>query len=305
MRKDSTFEMGRYFNFNITSGSLNGPVNLRFFYDQPKEDVLLATAQAWNLANAGGTSFVSGLRWFAVNTGSFNPNSADLQPAGVQDASQIFPTNVGSEEGLRFVEFASSNLTGGGLGFSVGENSVILPVELLRFDASATADESVFIRWETSSEVNNDYFLLERSSDLNQWEPVAKVKGAGNSNSFNYYEWLDKQPLNGISYYRLKQFDFDGTASESDIREVYFNSYGFSEQRLLVYPNPSKAEVYVQIDFKANLQLIVRNGLGQSVRQFSSQGFETITLGGLAPGVYFLQTEGSSAIEPIRFVITR
>lgn len=301
----ATFVMGRYFNFNITSGTLNGMVNLRFFYDQPEEDALLATAQDWNIANAGGTSFVSGLRWFSVNSGSFDPNSADLQPAGVQDASQLYPTNTGSEEGFRFIEFSTSNLTGGGLGFTVGENSVILPVELLRFDATATAEGSVFIRWETASEVNNDYFLLERSSDLKRWEPIAKVKGVGNSNSFNYYEWIDKQPLSGVSYYRLKQVDFDGTDTESDIREVYFNNYGVAEQRVLVYPNPSKAEVYVQIDFKADLKLVVRNGLGQSIRQFNSQGFETITLSDLAPGVYFLQAEGSKTIEPIRFVITR
>lgn len=262
VEEQATFIMGRYFNFDITSGSLNGPINVCLFYEQVDEDTLVATAQDWNQANAGGTSFVSGLRWFRVNSGTFDPNSADLQPAGVQNATQLFPTNTGSEEGFRFAEFSTSTLTGGGLGFTVGENSVILPVELISFDAVPVHNEQVLTHWETASEVNNDYFLVERSADLNEWSVMHKEKGAGTSNTYRYYEWLDARPLFGHSYYRLRQIDFDGSTSISDLRDVYLAAGAADVRSLFVYPNPYTGAVFIQVDADVDVTLQVRNSLG-------------------------------------------
>jgi hypothetical protein len=110
-----------------------------------------------------------------------------------------------------------------------------LPIELLYF--SATANENkVDIKWETSSEVNNDYFTIEKTINGNEFEAVAKVKGAGNSNNRNIYYSEDNNPYSGNSYYRLKQTDFDGSYTYSSLVPVFFNIEYKPE--FIVYPNP-------------------------------------------------------------------
>ncbi|HSV76459.1 MAG TPA: hypothetical protein VLH37_05450 [Bacteroidales bacterium] len=84
-----------------------------------------------------------------------------------------------------------------------------LPIELLSFSVNA-GTESVLLNWETATETNNDFFTIERSTDVQNWEILGYVDGAGNSNKPLSYSFTDSQPLEGISYYRLKQTDFDG-----------------------------------------------------------------------------------------------
>lgn len=83
------------------------------------------------------------------------------------------------------------------------------PIDLINFDAK-TNTNGIQLHWSTATEINNDYFTLERSIDGNNWEILAYVEGAGNSNQQLNYEYTDEYPYHGISYYRLKQTDFDG-----------------------------------------------------------------------------------------------
>ncbi len=85
-----------------------------------------------------------------------------------------------------------------------------LPVELITFNAEVLGDKKVKLSWQTASEKNNDYFTLERSVDGIAFEEIATVNGAGNSSSLNDYTYIDEHPLEGISYYRLKQTDLNG-----------------------------------------------------------------------------------------------
>ncbi|RMG79584.1 MAG: hypothetical protein D6707_07885, partial [Bacteroidetes bacterium] len=90
-----------------------------------------------------------------------------------------------------------------------------LPIELISFSAIAN-ELTVDIQWETATEINNHYFVIERSKDGKNWEEVIRTPGAGYSNKpISYFE-KDYAPYHGISYYRLKQVDFDG-------KETYFN----------------------------------------------------------------------------------
>lgn len=90
-----------------------------------------------------------------------------------------------------------------------GEWEGILPIELLSFSYKIVPGQAV-LEWETASEINNNYFTIERSRDMNRWEVVGTVAGAGNSNQQLSYQLADYMPLQGLSYYRLKQTDFDG-----------------------------------------------------------------------------------------------
>ena len=88
-----------------------------------------------------------------------------------------------------------------------------LPIDLISFNAEYLGNEIhpiVMINWTTLSQVNNDYFEVQRSVDVENWYTIETVTGAGNSNSQMSYSVIDDGPLYGISYYRLKQTDYDG-----------------------------------------------------------------------------------------------
>lgn len=89
------------------------------------------------------------------------------------------------------------------------DGGVVLPVELLSFNTFVNR-EGVVLRWVTATEINNDYFTIERSSDLRMWEVLGFVGGSGTTSRPNSYSFTDTQPLAGIGYYRMKQTDFDG-----------------------------------------------------------------------------------------------
>jgi hypothetical protein len=119
--------------------------------------------------------------------------------------------------------------------FSFGFPLGGLPIELISFDARLS-EGSVQCNWSTASELNNDYFTLERSADGLLYKPVSRIKGAGNCTSLLHYSSVDNNPLTGNSYYRLKQTNYDGTSAYSDAVHI-FNA-GISQQ-YTIYPNPS------------------------------------------------------------------
>ena len=109
-----------------------------------------------------------------------------------------------------------------------------LPVELASFSA-LLENKNVNITWTTQSEINNDYFTLERSKNNINYETIAVVDGAGNSTQAHGYSYVDRNPYSGTSYYRLKQTDYDG-------HYVYFHPvsvYNKNIKEFTAYPNPS------------------------------------------------------------------
>lgn len=126
-----------------------------------------------------------------------------------------------------------------------------LPVELSSFNAERKNNFRVDINWATSSEINNDYFVIERSIDIVNWEKRERVSGNGNSNTTNYYTFTDINNLDVTSYYRLKQIDFNGayTYSKTLSIEPINNKNNFS-----IYPNPSSG--LLKIDSKVEYEKI-------------------------------------------------
>ena len=116
-----------------------------------------------------------------------------------------------------------------------------LPVELTYFHAEAAGDRVDF-RWQTASEIDNDYFAIERSGTDTPWEEITRVAGLGTSNEIYVYEAADHDPLPGKNYYRLKQVDFDGRSGYSGIRAV---ATAIETQQWTAYPNPTADFVYL------------------------------------------------------------
>ena len=125
---------------------------------------------------------------------------------------------------------------------------VVLPIELLSFEAIPENDNHVKLNWTTSTEINNDFFTLERSTDAVNFEQVKVRQGAGNSNTIIDYVDYDKNPYQGTSYYRLKQTDFNGDFSYSNIRSVFFNSLDI----INLYPNPTQGQLILSVGSSSN-----------------------------------------------------
>lgn len=123
-----------------------------------------------------------------------------------------------------------------------------LPVSLVLFDA-VKQEKQVSLNWITASETNNDYFTIEHSVDGTNFKPITKVDGAGNSTQILKYAAADESPAMGINYYRLKQTDFNGAFTYSDVKSVYFDSSVLMDE-LSVFPNPNNGNFVIGVKDK-------------------------------------------------------
>ena len=114
--------------------------------------------------------------------------------------------------------------------------SVTLPVELISFDAQRNEDK-VDVSWATASEINSDYYSVNRSYNGVDFLSIGTLPAAGFSNSLLNYSFVDPSPLRGMNYYQLVEYDNDGQSQESDVVSVNF----LGEQNIIaqIYPNPS------------------------------------------------------------------
>jgi len=169
-----------------------------------------------------------------------------------------------------------------------------LPIELVNFDAFSE-ETVVRTEWLTSSEINNDYFTVERSIDLENWEVIGTLDGAGNSTEEQSYELIDYRPVTGVSYYRLKQTDFDGKETYSDTRSVQRSNY--SEP--VIHPVPTWSSITVEGDWDQIGDYAITDQMGHDVtaRVASTQGpnkyVRYLDLTELSAGIYFFRTENS------------
>ena len=139
-----------------------------------------------------------------------------------------------------------------------------LPISLTKFSVKKK-NSSVAVAWETMSETNNDYFTIERSVDGLMWETMYTCKGAGNSSVVNKYSFIDTDIESGILYYRLKQIDFNGDFTFSDIQsiEIIHSDFGFT-----VFPNPSTwKNVNIVISGKQNESIVLQitDNIGKTI----------------------------------------
>lgn len=108
-----------------------------------------------------------------------------------------------------------------------------LPIKISDFSLESEKD-GVAIRWTTASESNNDYFTIERMMPERSFEAIGTVSGAGNSSVLRNYDFIDHDPFPGINYYRLKQTDFDGGSTYTDVKMIEYRSgqsFGISYDR--------------------------------------------------------------------------
>ena len=147
--------------------------------------------------------------------------------------------NLSSNAGSGTVTAVTSSFSEVGVSSDdVTENP--LPVELISFHGEAEKND-VMLYWSTATELNNDYFEVQRSLDGLEYEVIGKVDGSGTANQLTNYNFKDSSPALGLNYYRLKQVDFDGASEYVGIVQVS-NDFHRAGIVATIYPNPTKRD---------------------------------------------------------------
>ena len=186
-----------------------------------------------------------------------------------------------------------------------------LPVKLVSFDATPLKEnetQKVDCRWSTASEINNNYFTIERSQDLENFEGIGNVKGAGNSSKLLHYQYRDEDPFTKAAnsssqpdklYYRLRQTDFDGTSTLSEIKAVEFNNTANENIKLVYDKEQSLLQINSIATQKVSLQLFDLNGKQLwSGTENTREGLNTIPVqANVASGFYLLKVQLGDQVQ--------
>lgn len=167
-----------------------------------------------------------------------------------------------------------------------------LPAELTSFTATPVQNK-INLEWTTATEINNDFFQIERSADGRNFKPLSLIPGFGNSTTRQTYEFLDQAPLAGINYYRLTQVDFDGTETKSEIIsarvETFENAFELTSKAVngnevsLTYQVPSSGTYHMTI-FDVSGKILhtekadLTQGLNEMVTSIPGNGIFIVTL---------------------------
>lgn len=174
--------------------------------------------------------------------------------------------------------------------FGTAQSTAPLPIELLSFTGKSLGNRNL-LEWITASETNNDYFTVERSATGTSFEEVTRVDGAGNSSMLLNYSAYDNSPFAGVTYYRLKQTDFDGKFTYSGVIAVENNMNDIAIDN--IYPNPTNGDI--NLDFitpvKGTVVVQVIDAYGKLVYTKSTEigeGKSTLIteMSQLAQGIY-------------------
>lgn len=202
---------------------------------------------------------------------------------------------------ITVTNIANVMATGSILGSIVNEASVLiaptksLPVSLLSFTATKSGNDAL-LRWSTSSELNNDYMEVQRSTDGVNFITVSSVPGNGTTAIVHSYEYNDDiSGLSGIIYYRLADVDNNGRISYSQIIPLRLDGSTTSSS-FSVYPNPFASDVKLNVTSTKQTigSVVINNIAGQQVLEQSvtiQDGQNVIVLnnlGALRPGIYII-----------------
>ncbi len=179
-----------------------------------------------------------------------------------------------------------------------------LPVELVTFKGVPVNQNTVMLTWQTASESNNDYFIIERSVDGAHFDSVGMQTGAGTVQLSTNYNFEDTGAHPGINYYRLKQKDFNAAVKYSTVVSVELSMTGKQLEVISSDPNPFAGAVTLSYFSNQNsvASYSVCNSSGRIVLKGEAEVHEGKNqlnlpeIGDLQNGVYFLQlTEGAVA----------
>lgn len=169
--------------------------------------------------------------------------------------------------------------------WTIGSADTPMPISLLSFDAAAQ-DNKVIIQWSTASELNNDFFTIERSTNGRDFTTVTEIQGSGTTHDENHYRTTDTNPIKGLSYYRLRQTDFDGTTEV--FQPVSVSIKNVFAKEIKFYPNPGNGKFTITWNGETDLPFKVIDITGRMVYEniASPTHASNFDATHLKPGIY-------------------
>lgn len=233
----------RFWRLQVENGIVGPSADLTFSYLGTENTIAgincptdLVAAQYWDVSTSG---------WIAP---PFNPGSGCVT-SGIGTAQANSVNVFGTSTSQPFV---------------LVKKTSFLPVDLLSF-STLCSNRNVTVKWSTATETNNDFFTVEKSPDGVNFVPAGFVKGAGNSSTVLHYSFTDTDPLQGTSYYRLRQTDFNGMTQVFSSASI--SSCGSGGLGVNIGQNYGQDDFWVSISGADNSSFFVSvtNAIGQQL----------------------------------------
>lgn len=241
---------------------------------------------SWD-SNSGGVTLLADLRVARFNAASWDDNgntsTAGTPSCGFSTCGVIYSNVVN-----QFGPFTLASVT--------VQNP--LPVQLINFSGEKKK-HSVDLKWTTASELNNDYFTLEKSSDKNRFELLTRISGSGTSNFAHDYLFSDSNPFNGLNYYRLSQTDFNGALSDCGTVAVRFSK----DDGITLTAIQQQNEILLGFnsEFSGTITLLDVAGRQVSSATLNNATVFHLPMSGISSGIYLLKISDGKEIIFKRF----
>ncbi len=274
---------------------------------------MYVTAPYWIVHNYGGNTTFDELTSLTFNNIEISMDEA-ANPANLRlfkRASNAHGNSWGGEQDTGDAATAGSNGSAtfssgnGQTSFSqyiIARTSAPLDADLLLFEAWLNRKQEVELNWISSSEEQLLHYELQRSKDGYHFDRLALVESLGNSSAEQKYQAVDKAPLRGISYYRLKMVDEDGSFEYSELRSIVHQALA---DQVILYPNPLKrwTKLQVKTQLSEAFELIVYSAKGEQLGAFTLEGDSELSLGHLPKGLYSCLIQTADWKKVTRIVI--
>lgn len=288
----------------LTGFVSGGPGPLGFSLYSPHNLIgSIDTVVSYNLELQGGDGlFVTSDDWIKIGRLSFDVLDENACFDFLWHNNTIFPSTfvgeVFDENGI-----VLRRNTGEGTYDNLSnclQDVCVLPVELVAFEGEER-DCKVHLNWQTASETNSQYFIIERSANGVQFEEVGRIDAAGESEILVDYHFSDIG-TSLLTYYRLKQVDIDGTYAYSDIIKIDTDCTDSAGDILDIFPNPvsnsMQIRLYSNTHEHANIVVMGMQGrvlFKQAFALTEGPNFIDCNVADLAAGTYFVRIEGASS----------
>ena len=263
-------------------------------------------ARTWRLSEvgSGGSAVDVGAVDMAFNLGGLGFSEEEVQLLVDTDNDGNFadetPIAGARLVGAEIFQFDGVTALADGRRFTIGQASASLPIVLLNLSLTEQADGQPLLEWQTISETDNDYFVIERSTPTVDWQEIGTLPGGGTTTTVQRYRFTDTAPVGGRLYYRIRQVDYDGRQAYSQVLSLSISADRTSG--MVVFPNPTHGSMrLLHGDAGSEAPVRIFTQAGREVTHYVDLRYEAgaavdLDLGQLPPGSYLVRHAGAAIL---------
>lgn len=309
---DAWFGSNTIFKLNeaILHFDATGASNIILSFDQVEfgdEDNVMPNTFAGSVNADGVALSIDGTNWYRLFdlTGANSPATYANKTIDLSNFATTNALPLGADVQIKFQQYDNFPFADDGFAFdNISITGSVLPINLLSFTAVPAPNQTVSVKWETTQEVENDHFIIERSREGTQFESLKEIAGSGTTDQAQFYQYLDTQPYQGQNYYRLWQVDQNGQKTLSETVSVWIEG----GNSLSVFPNPIvQGKLHWQYEALENGLINVRvlDLNGRSIQAFDQVveiglNQNQIDISNLPAGTYLIEVANNKAYRSVQ-----